>query len=246
MTRKHAIICKLPTVETLSAMSVICSDKTGTFIMNEMTVKAVVLAESQWRVSGDSYEAKGELQAECSLSGLAAAQDPVMIRFLAAINICNESQLQQIASGAAPLDRAYWDAAITRYASEGLCTVSAVWKRVLQAIASLDHEDLWQEMVLLGPACMMKRRVSLNWVVIEREPHGALEQHRHPFEDKTLVLSGELTIRTDASEQRYQQGDVFHLALNQPHSERFGAAGAQLGKGFRHPEVRYRGQLFYF
>lgn len=64
-------------------------------------------------------------------------------------------------------------------------------------------------------------------VIVTREPHGVLERHCHPFEAKALVLDGELTIRTDAGEQRYQRGDVFHLALNQPHSEIFGAQGVR-------------------
>ncbi len=59
MARQKAIIRKLPTVETLGAMTVICSDKTGTLTMNEMTVKAVITADSVYRVEGDSYEPVG-------------------------------------------------------------------------------------------------------------------------------------------------------------------------------------------
>jgi len=60
MAKRHAIIRKLPAVETLGSCDVICSDKTGTFTKNEMTVKRVYVSSQELDVSGSGYSTVGD------------------------------------------------------------------------------------------------------------------------------------------------------------------------------------------
>ncbi len=62
MVKRHALVRRLPAVETLGSTSVICADKTGTMTKDEMTVRRMWVAGRTFELSGAGYEPAGELR----------------------------------------------------------------------------------------------------------------------------------------------------------------------------------------
>ncbi|HTN74062.1 MAG TPA: cation-translocating P-type ATPase [Pirellulaceae bacterium] len=94
MVRRNSLIRKLPSVETLGSVTVICSDKTGTLTRNEMTVQEIATPEKRFRLTGIGYRPEGNFQ---DASG--ATIDPTdqrevgLRRLLEAATWCNHARL---------------------------------------------------------------------------------------------------------------------------------------------------------
>jgi magnesium-transporting ATPase (P-type) len=93
MARRNAIVRRLPAIETLGSVSVICTDKTGTLTRNEMAVASVVLAGGELEVSGEGYAPVGRLSLAAGAGSPKAL--PALAELARAAALCNDASLHE-------------------------------------------------------------------------------------------------------------------------------------------------------
>lgn len=89
MSRRNALVKRLPAVETLGSTTVICCDKTGTLTRGEMTIRRVSCGSRTIEVTGSGYVPEGKLQLPDDI----APDDRVLQLLVQGGVLCNDSEI---------------------------------------------------------------------------------------------------------------------------------------------------------
>lgn len=161
MARQRAIVRRLPAVESLGSVSVICTDKTGTLTRNEMTVARLFLPERELEVTGAGYAPEGGIHDRGA--ALDPQAEPDLLALARCALLCNDAKLRRDDAGHWVLTGDPTEGALLSLAGKsGLDAqaTAAEWPRLdaipfeseRQYMATLHHDHAGNHVILLKGA----------------------------------------------------------------------------------------------
>lgn len=193
MARRRAIIRKLPAVETLGSTTIVCSDKTGTLTVNQMTVSEILAGATFYETSGSGYEPIGEIRAK-SEDGPTLADNCAARECLLAGLLCNDSALSEKAGRWEVHGDPTEGALLTSAAKAGLDRKE--WTTRLRRIDTIPFESQHQYMATLH----------VSGTVTERKMYvkGAVEVLLSKSVDMLDASGKRVPINTDSIQQQLE------------------------------------------
>lgn len=177
MARRNAIVRRLPAIETVGAVSVICSDKTGTLTRNEMMVASAITSAHTFTLKGNGYAPTGMVELEGST--INCKDHPILCEFAEAAVICNDSALNEV-NGTWTADGDPTEVALLTFAAKtGIDTTKTPWSRIDEIpfdakhrfMATLNHNNKGNAGIFVKGA----PEIILEQCYAQRTPEGGTE-----------------------------------------------------------------------
>ncbi|WP_178861284.1 cation-transporting P-type ATPase [Thiomicrorhabdus cannonii] len=96
MAKRQAIVRRLPAIETIGAVSVICTDKTGTLTRNEMSVDHFLNTDGAFEVESNGYAPVGAITQNGTNTTTTSQQQALLMEVGNAVVLCNDAELSNL------------------------------------------------------------------------------------------------------------------------------------------------------
>jgi Ca2+-transporting ATPase len=222
MVRRNALVRRLPAVETLGCVQVICTDKTGTLTVGEMTVRKLVTSSGIFNVTGEGYSTDGTILANGVQAS--AETDTLLADILLAAVACNDARLE----------RRDGKVSVIGDPTEGALLVAA-------AKAGVTAETADSQMPRLGTIpftsdrkrmTVVRRRVENPWAFVKGAPEVILELcTKVRTADGEAPMSDSDRARTLEASALMANDALRVLALAERRLESFSSSGVSADKG---------------